>query len=199
MPFDPTYPLPLKLRQRIQHWENDIPKTQFQMYGPLNNYFYEKFPGKLIKPQALFRDEVDPANPGPGRLSIDSMGAVTTDETKLYPDFAICSYGPRVNGNFPPDVVHLIVEVGSLGADLNKNSAEDRRHITDQLKGYLRKVGPFTNRSVGGTRGVAILGLEMCVISWVHGQTGWYMRKDVNWSSIYGPRWDTTMEHVAQL
>jgi hypothetical protein len=55
-PNDPLTPEPL--RQRIESWHQNPPKTQFQQYGPLNVYLCIKYPPKafLVKPQALFRD-----------------------------------------------------------------------------------------------------------------------------------------------
>ncbi len=69
--FDPAANLPQRLQCRIDSWETDPPKSQFQVYGPLNAYLQchkfrsEKF---LVKPQALLREE--DAGAAEGKLSI---------------------------------------------------------------------------------------------------------------------------------
>ncbi|CAA7268222.1 unnamed protein product [Cyclocybe aegerita] len=58
--FDPAARLPRRLQSRLDSWYTDPPKSQFQVYGPLNGYLQgHKFTTTkfLVKPQALLREE----------------------------------------------------------------------------------------------------------------------------------------------
>jgi hypothetical protein len=58
--FDPAANLPERLQRRIDSWQDNPPKSQFQAYGPLTAYLQgHKFQSDrfLVKPQALLREE----------------------------------------------------------------------------------------------------------------------------------------------
>ena len=68
----------------MEHWSHNLPKSQFQQYGPLNNYFGNIFPDFLVKPQALLRKmlpapaiEQDQSDDEAADQSFDSYGAYT--------------------------------------------------------------------------------------------------------------------------
>jgi hypothetical protein len=148
--FDPAANLPQRLQLRIDAWEENPPKSQFQAYGPLTAYLQgHKFQSNrfLVKPQALLREEdardgepsicrtinnfslyiqmmmqetvlltlkVTQCQNAPFLFTpyTSSLGVGVTKVVK-YPDFTVCQFwGPGVD-NHKPDVIRVLIEVGS--------------------------------------------------------------------------------------
>jgi len=168
--MDPAAQLPDRLQKRLDSWKYDPPRWQHQAYGPLNAYFSLKFPPThfLVKPQALLRKEVPPADDDDEVLpadddddgdvdrsfdSIDSHGVAVT-KTRLYPDFDIDQYwGADNNTNKQPDIVRVVVEVASLVQDPPPYDSYAEAVI--QLQSYLDIVGERWHQRLVG---LAILG-----------------------------------------
>ncbi|KAI0047622.1 hypothetical protein FA95DRAFT_1558948 [Auriscalpium vulgare] len=216
--FDSTFAMTPKLRERIDDWFINPPKSQFQMYGPLNAYFHERFPGKLVKPQALLRERVPDAkleelNLEPGAIVVENEipSAVTQDSTgewvytrrsnqKVYPDFVICSYyGPDKEGNRRSDIIRFVVEVGSLGLQLNANTPRDKERIISQTVAYmalLRTEEGGDDKAVGA----AILGDEVRFIEFVPSKGGKHLprwRPVSTWCKLWGTKWAEKVAVVA--
>ncbi|KAF9012820.1 hypothetical protein BDZ89DRAFT_1077308 [Hymenopellis radicata] len=106
-------------------------------------------------------------------LSIDSSGATVLNEPKgtLYPDFTVERYWGADNDDNPnPDVVRIVVEVGSFvqldramkQAPRNPDAAGDRIReiVTRQLEKYMTRVEDrFDDRLLG----VAMIGNEVAL------------------------------------
>lgn len=71
------------LRERIEHWDTELPRLQHHQYGPFNKYLNDKFPDQMVKPQGLIRPiregndaVVDNYGLQDGDISMDSTGTL---------------------------------------------------------------------------------------------------------------------------
>ncbi|TFY56007.1 hypothetical protein EVG20_g9103 [Dentipellis fragilis] len=196
-----------KLRSRIEHWQIDIPPTQFRQYGPLTTYFVQRFPHKIAKPQALmyaiYEGPADNAVPV-ARISIDSTGNII-DKTsnKNYPDLVLCDYYGADCDEVPGDIIRLILEVGSMSQDLRPTTDSKKDLIIAQLHRYMSLLGDDTGsygRWVGEAFGLAMIGNEFTYVmaSELYASTEPWP-KNLAWYSIYGKEWNDIMKDVENL
>ncbi|TFY75444.1 hypothetical protein EWM64_g8569 [Hericium alpestre] len=210
--FDPAADIPVRLRQRIERWNDSPPKLQFSQYGPLDKYFNLRFPKALVKPQGLLRPKDHRADVAYydilGQLdagedtSVDSTGQAVEVE-KNYPDFVIASYYEQnAQGGWPSDLVRLVCEIGSL-YDQPAPTASQKSAIQFQLSQYMYLLGREGERWDERAIGVAIIGTEVSFskprretdengtvhVKWTKGA----------WLSLYGKQWDAEMKRIAAI
>ncbi|KAF9458308.1 hypothetical protein BDZ94DRAFT_1313416 [Collybia nuda] len=158
--FDPEAQLPEGLQSRLDALKDNPPKSQFQIYGPLNAYLQGyKFPFNhfIVKPQALLRGEQaelyspNKATPEPeergrhSRPSLDSQGAWVTD-AKRFPDFTVCQYwgDPQIT----PDIIRIIIEIGSDPQTIRKQINSGLEWAGERWKGRILGIGIVKNRYI---------------------------------------------------
>jgi len=97
--------------------------------------------------------------------SIDSRG-VAVGQRRCYPDFCVEQYwgAGGVDGKHKPDVVRVIIELGSLRKGLIKGNSPPctRDAVEIQLKSYMDFVGP--DRWDGRLLLIGMLGKHVCVM-----------------------------------
>ncbi|KAH7886500.1 hypothetical protein F5I97DRAFT_1829129 [Phlebopus sp. FC_14] len=219
--------IPERLRQRIESWARNQPKTQFQQYGPLNAFLSIKFPPSkfLVKPQALLR-EVWPKLDGvaearvamtgladptmdvdgveevreevrQGRVSIDSQNAFVYPNAKSYPDFVVTVYSSVLDGG--DDDSDVIRLVIEVGSlGRDRNPSQlDKKHVVDQLLDYLARMGTESYRWRDRAFGIAIMGTEFLAIKSTKQAT--FKKSGEGWKSLYSNDFLQLIDKISKL
>ncbi|CAL1697699.1 unnamed protein product [Somion occarium] len=195
--FDPAANLPLPLQRRIDSWKAHPPKSQFQVYGPLNAYLqgHKFLPNRfIVKPQALLREEDagepddSDADSDAGDRSFDSQGVGVTD-VRRYPDFIVCQYWGRggIDNNNKWDVVRILIEVAS--------KEEDNWALLRQVSDNLDRIGPERWRK--RILGIAMIKNKACVLC--NDPNSNKFRNLYGWISIFDPRFVEEINRIYTL
>ncbi|KAF8816117.1 hypothetical protein BYT27DRAFT_6476384 [Phlegmacium glaucopus] len=130
------------------------------------------------------------------RVSVDSQNALVLKDKIYYPDFVVTSYGNAADPDGEGDIIRLIVEVGSLGRDLNPPSDKAKKAVVHQVRNYLYVMGRMGYRWKDKAVGMAIVGTEVSILK--SDRSGQFIGGK-RWYSLYSTDFIRAIEKLAAI